>query len=144
MIIYTDGASRGNPGAASGGFTIDGVPYAVRFSGERTNNEAEYLALIHALRVASAAGTPMIDTRVDVYMDSLLVVKQVNGEWAINSLALQHLHQQTIELLRHRFHSWQFTHVTRDKNGEADRLANLALDERRLAFDTPTKIEVMR
>ena len=93
VIIYTDGASRGNPGDAGIGAVIldtDGscIKELSEWIGIATNNEAEYLALLKALKAAKELGA----RRVSVCADSELVVKQIKGEYAVKSPRLRPLH----------------------------------------------------
>lgn len=125
--IYFDGASRGNPGPSAIGWVIvtdDGI---VSEGGKRiddmTNNRAEYEALIHALTVAADSG---FDTVV-VRGDSQLIVKQVTGAWNVNDPGLRERRIRALELLE-EFDEWSLTHVPREINERADKLANEALD----------------
>lgn len=130
LDIHIDGASRGNPGDA--GF---GVHVRVRngaevcglygFIGRATNNVAEYQALIHALRFAIARGAG--DVRV--FSDSELVVKQINGQYKVKHPDMIPLHREARQLLS-KLPRASLSHVRREQNREADRLANQALDER--------------
>jgi len=95
-----------------------------RFVGTATNNQAEYLALIDGLRKA-AEWRP---DRLEVYMDSQLVVEQVNGRWKVRHAELQPLHRQAQSLLS-GFPSSSVAYVPRERNRGADALANRAMDE---------------
>jgi ribonuclease HI len=126
--VYFDGASRGNPGPAAVGWvlvTSDGI---VAEDGERigraTNNQAEYEALIHALRAARDYGFE----EVAVKGDSELIVKQVNGAWNTNDPDLREKRVTVRELLT-EFSDWSLAHVPREINDRADELANEALDD---------------
>lgn len=127
LVLHADGGSRGNPGpAGAGGVLLDGEgrvleDYAL-FLGTATNNEAEYRALLEGLKRA-AARKP---TRLVVRMDSLLVVKQMRGEYRVKDRKLLPLHLET----RRNFPPCPvlFEHVPREANALADRLANLAMD----------------
>lgn len=94
-----------------------------RWLGVTTNNEAEYHALIEGLRAVQE----WRPDRLDVYMDSKLVVEQVNGRYRVKSTELQALHTRVSELMR-SFPRVTVTHVEREKNKGADALANLAID----------------
>ncbi len=127
VIIYADGVSRGNPGLAAVGATIkDGkgrLLAAVSQSiGRATNNQAEYRALIAALTEAHRLGA----TEASVYLDSELVVKQLNGRYRVKNAALKSLYLEASQLLG-RLNNFTITHVPRRQNAEADRLANTAL-----------------
>lgn len=125
---WADGASRGNPGPASIGVIIKdldgGVIHAAgQRVGEVTNNVAEYRSLIYVLQLAGA----LMPTRLDIHMDSELVVKQMKGIYRVKEPTLQKLHAQAMaaaELLN----AVTYQHVPREQNREADRLANQALD----------------
>jgi ribonuclease HI len=127
LVLNTDGASRGNPGPSAGGGVLadaDGFPldsFAVHF-GVRTNNEAEYLALIEGLKRAVRFNPKSLEVR----SDSLLLIKQMKGEFRVKKRELVLLHLSARKLLRGI--SAHFLHVPRRENEEADRLANLALD----------------
>ncbi len=139
LIIYTDGGSRGNPGPAGVGVVIDNEQgqilkeYGERI-GEATNNEAEYQAVILALQKARQLfGKEKIkQTKVDFYLDSELVVKQLNHLYKIEEEKLQPLFMKIWNLLV-GFNEIKFTHVPREKNKEADRLVNEALDKDNLS-----------
>jgi ribonuclease HI len=131
LVIHADGASRGNPGPAAAGVVIstpDGGPVEemARYLGHATNNVAEYQALILGLGVARRLGA----REVRVRMDSELVVRQVCGRYRVRNPALKLLHQEVEELVR-GLRRFTIEHVPREKNREADRLANQALDEAR-------------
>jgi ribonuclease HI len=91
--------------------------------GVTTNNQAEYRAIITALQKAIGLGVK----QVDIYLDSLLVVKQVNGQYRVKNPALKPLFQQ-VRRLQGKFNHFTIRHVTREQNREADRLANQALN----------------
>lgn len=129
LRLYTDGAARGNPGPAAIGLVIeDGSGHRVwggcAYLGTRTNNQAEYQGLISGLRKA-AEWKP---DRLDVYMDSKLVVEQLSGRWRIKDRDLQELARQARALLE-QFPEHTLNHVRREKNRGADALANKALDD---------------
>lgn len=129
LRLYTDGAARGNPGPAGLGVVIEDdrglrLRGLCRYIGTATNNRAEYLALIEGLR-AAAEWKP---EHLEVFLDSKLVVEQVNGNWKIKHLDLQPLARQAQDLLR-GFGSVTVAHVPREKNRGADALANKAIDD---------------
>jgi ribonuclease HI len=126
MKLYTDGASRGNPGKAGGGIVLedDGkVEEKSVYFGIKTNNEAEYLALIEGLKLAIARGA----RRLDVFMDSLLAVKQLQGDYRVKNPGIVPLFKEARALLG-RFDSWEIRHVDRGENKKADKLANRAIN----------------
>lgn len=129
LRLFTDGAARGNPGPAGLGLVIeDGAGRRLwggcRYLGVATNNQAEYRALIAGLRKA-AEWAPR---RLEVYMDSELVVRQLSGRYRVRSADLRALHAQATALLR-TFPEVTVTHVPRERNRGADALANQAIDE---------------
>ena len=128
VVIHTDGGSRGNPGQAAIGVVVNNKEYAERI-GVRTNNEAEYMALVFALKKAKQllGKAKAKGATLDVRMDSELVVKQLNSEYKIMEETLQPLFMQVWNL-RLDFGTVRFTHVLREENRRADRLVNRALD----------------
>jgi ribonuclease HI len=127
-IVHTDGAARGNPGPAAIGVVIEDdegrtVYEASRALGVRTNNEAEYLALITALEHLKDIRPAEVEFR----LDSELVVKQIGGQYKVKEPRLQTLHSQVIMLLN-VVGKYRFRHVPRKQNARADELANEALD----------------
>jgi ribonuclease HI len=128
-VLYCDGASRGNPGPASIGFVLydpAGTPVAEvgEAIGETTNNVAEYEALIAGLETSLERGV----NRIEVRLDSLLLVKQITGEYRVKASHLKPLQRQAVKLLT-RFAEASISHVRRERNTVADALANKALDE---------------
>lgn len=135
--IHTDGAARGNPGPAACAYVIEQagrhpVEHAERI-GEATNNVAEYSALLMALERASELGL----RRIAIYSDSELMVKQLNGEYAVKNADLKALYDEAKSLAR-RFDEVTYSHVRRAENSRADKLCNRVLDEKPLA-DPPQK-----
>jgi len=130
-IVYTDGASRGNPGPSSIGAVVLDPAGAERHRvsetiGITTNNIAEYRALIAGLEAALALGA----RRVEVRMDSELIVRQAIGRYRVKHPGLVPLHNRLLAL-RGRFDEVVFRHVPRAQNKVADSLANQALDRAR-------------
>lgn len=131
--IFTDGGARGNPGPSGIGVVIEaaGSKKTYReFIGYATNNEAEYKALLFALQKVKLlyGKTKTKSLSLDCYLDSELVVKQLNHEYKINEENIQKFFLQ-IWNLSIDFKELKYTHIPREKNTEADRLANLAMDE---------------
>jgi formyltetrahydrofolate-dependent phosphoribosylglycinamide formyltransferase len=127
-VLYIDGGSRGNPGPAAAGFVLTdgtGTRLCARafFLGETTNNVAEYTAIHKGLEAAKQFGA----RRLTVFSDSELVVRQVNGEYKVKSEHIRPLFQQAISQLN-EFENWKVKFVPREKNKEADRLVNQALN----------------
>jgi ribonuclease HI len=129
LIIHTDGGSRGNPGPAAAGVVIrdadsdEIIHEAGYFLGKATNNVAEYQGLIRALEYAQELGA----TRVQVYTDSELMVKQITGEYRVKSPDLKPLAQKAQSIFL-TINLWHIQHVRREKNTRADAWANKAMD----------------
>ena len=128
LRLRTDGASRGNPGPAAVGVVIEDdhgnrLRTFHRFTGIRTNNEAEYQALIDGLK-AVAEWNP---DRLEIYLDSKLVAEQVKGNYRVKEPRLQRLHLEARELIA-GFPEVEIKHVERKHNKGADALANMAID----------------
>lgn len=128
LIIYTDGGSRGNPGEAAIGVVLGSNRYGERI-GIKTNNQAEYLALIFALKKAKQliGKKTAKKSNLEVRMDSELVVRQLSGRYKIEEPDLQTLFIEAWNL-RLDFESVAFTHIPRLENVLADSLVNDALD----------------
>lgn len=129
LIIYTDGGARGNPGPAGIGAVLYDehkkvVAEISKFLGVATNNQAEYQALIAAFKKAAALGA----AELDCYLDSELVVKQLRHEYKVKNKDLAPLFL-TIYNLSLSFKKITYTHIPREQNQEADRLANEAMDK---------------
>ena len=127
-MAYCDGGSRGNPGPAGFGVYIQDATGAVlaelsQYLGTRTNNFAEYSALLAALEFAISQGHPSLR----VVSDSELMVKQIKGQYRVNSPELRPLYEEARRRIP-QLKRFQIQHVLRDKNRHADRLANVAMD----------------
>jgi len=128
LITYTDGGARGNPGPAGIGAVIYNEKHGVvaeisRYLGVATNNQAEYQALIAAFEKAKELGA----TELDCYLDSELVVKQLRHEYKVKNKDLAPLFL-TVYNLAVNFQKITYTHIPREKNQAADKLANEAMD----------------
>jgi ribonuclease HI len=129
LRLFTDGAARGNPGPAGLGVVIEDdeglrLRGLCRYIGKATNNQAEYLAIIEGLRAVEE----WKPDRLEIYLDSKLVVEQLAGRYRVKNAELAPLHRQASELLA-RFPGVQVKHVPREKNKGADALANKAIDD---------------
>jgi ribonuclease HI len=146
LVIRTDGAARGNPGPASlGAVLIDGSrPDALdpaarpdatlsEALGRATNNVAEWTGVVRALELAVRFGAE----RVDLFLDSNLIVEQLHGRWKVKDAKLQPLWAEARAILA-GFRRWSATHVPRAQNAAADALANEALD--RVAAGGPARV----
>lgn len=128
ITAHCDGGSRGNPGPAGFGVHIeDGAGEVLGelsgFLGKKTNNFAEYSALLAALRFALEHGR----RRLRVVADSELMVKQMKGQYRVNSPELRPLYEKAKSLIG-ELDRFEIQHVLREKNRNADRLANAAMD----------------
>jgi ribonuclease HI len=127
--LYVDGASRGNPGpAGAGAVLLDPAgrvaEEASRFLGRTTNNVAEYQALLLGLELARRHGV----THLEIFADSELLVRQLTGRYQVRSPHLKPLYQAVRQALTD-IPAWRLTHVPRQQNQAADRLANAAIDQ---------------
>jgi len=131
IIMYTDGGSRNNPGPAAVGVWIEtlGKKYG-EYIGTKTNNEAEYMALIFGLKkLKQLLNKGAKRAEIECYLDSELVVKQLNHEYKMKE---KHIQDFFIEIwnLMLDFKTVKFVHVRREKNTIADAMVNEALDAR--------------
>ena len=129
LTIYTDGASRGNPGEAGAGVLIkqddEVLERIFRYLGTTTNNVAEYNAALLGLERALDLGA----SRVTLLADSELLVKQINGEYRVKNNGLIPLFARAKELIA-KIGSVAVYYIPRAENKEADALANKAIDEK--------------
>ena len=137
FVVRTDGAARGNPGPASAGAALIALdradahdPRAVpdatisEYLGIRTNNVAEYVGVSRAVDLAAELGA----RRVELLLDSKLIVEQLQGRWRVKDSKLQPLWAATLRVLRAFPGGWTAAHVPRAQNALADALANEAID----------------
>lgn len=128
--LFTDGASRGNPGQAGAGAVLmapNGEELAARsvYLGACTNNVAEYKALLLGLDEALAIGC----TELEIALDSELIVRQIQGRYKVKNETLLELFHQVRERLA-RLGKWSVLHVPRAQNARADQLANRGIDQK--------------
>ena len=125
--VYIDGASRGNPGESGIGVLVirpDASREEIReYIGRGTNNEAEYKALIKALAYLVAEGS----ATVKIHTDSQLVASQMNGLWKVKDPKLRILHSEAKKLVS-SIPTFEIEYIPRERNTEADGLANEAID----------------
>ena len=132
LLIHTDGAARGNPGPAGLGAVLrdaangEVVAELARFLGTRTNNYAEWTAVEAALEEALRLGA----TEVDLRMVSELVARQISGRYRVKHADLKPIHARVMAMLG-RLRGYSVGHIPRELNRDADRLSNVAIDERR-------------
>lgn len=129
IIIYTDGGSRGNPGKSAIGVVIKDKTYS-KYLGIKTNNEAEYEAIIFALKkIKQILGNKKSkEMELEIRFDSELVVNQLNGNYKIKE---QRLYPLFIEIwnLKQDFKKVEFKNISRQENKLADKLVNLELNK---------------
>ena len=128
LILYTDGAARGNPGPAAIGIVLtDPQGNEIHARGEaignKTNNEAEYRALLRGLELAAAHHA----TELEVRTDSELMARQLQGKYQVKAANLKPLFMQARQALA-LFHPVSIRHIPREQNRRADALGNEALD----------------
>lgn len=129
LIIFTDGGARNNPGPAGVGAVLydenkKTVATVSKYIGEATNNQAEYKAVIEAFVKADELGAD----ELEFFLDSELVVKQLNREYRVKDNELAPLFVQVYNASL-AFKKVTFTHIPRERNKEADKLVNLAIDK---------------
>lgn len=130
LDVFTDGGSRGNPGPSATGYVVlnsEGqiIKEGGDYLGITTNNQAEYQAVRTALEACLDLGV----SSLRLYIDSMLVVNQMNGEWEIKNRDLWPIHQNIKDLVA-KYKSVTFTHIVREKNKLADAKVNEVLDKR--------------
>ena len=129
LYLYSDGASRGNPGEAGAGIAIfdeqgNELVATGEYLGQCTNNEAEYRALLFGIAKCEELGRG----RIKSHLDSELIVKQIRGQYRVKHPNLIPLFMETMKRLS-GFASYSITHVRREKNRRADEMANRAIDD---------------
>ena len=126
--IFIDGAARGNPGESGIGiFVTEGgktLREIKKYLGTATNNQAEYTALITALESVK----DLKNRQIQIFTDSMLLANQINGLWKVKHPGIAELHKKAKNLLK-EYASISISHVRREYNRDADRLANEAIDE---------------
>jgi len=131
LVIHTDAAARGNPGPAGIGIVIQNdneriVKEFHQYIGVHTNNAAEYMAFIKGLELAKE----MEADSVTINTDSELLANQLTGVYRVKNKALIELYMEAKKNIN-QFELVEIVHVKRNKNKDADRLANLAIDSRK-------------
>ncbi|HRI36653.1 MAG TPA: ribonuclease HI family protein [bacterium] len=130
LIVHTDGGARGNPGPAGIGVHIADksgreVEKRYKYLGVKTNNQAEYLGAFYGVRRAIELGADDIELR----MDSQLVVEQLSGRYKIKNPELREIHREIATMVGEWGGTIRYVHIPRERNKEADRLSNKAMDE---------------
>lgn len=128
LYVHTDGGARGNPGPGAIGIVVKDKDKKVikeigKYIGKSTNNEAEYKALIEGLQACKKLG----GSDIEFYIDSLLVVNQMNGKFKVKDPRMKAFFNEA-KVLEKYFKSVLYTHVPREKNFMADKLVNEVLD----------------
>ncbi|PKM92730.1 MAG: ribonuclease H [Elusimicrobia bacterium HGW-Elusimicrobia-4] len=129
LVIHIDGASRGNPGPSGIGIVVKDISGKVvknikKYIGIVTNNTAEYNAFLTALGEAKKLGA----NKIKIFLDSELVYKQYLGEYRTNDKNLKKYLKKIREKVRRGGLSVEVTHIPRENNKEADKLANIAIN----------------
>jgi ribonuclease HI len=128
LVAHIDGGARGNPGHAGYGVALEDearrpVAQLSEYLGYQTNNYAEYSGLLGALSYALEHGFKALK----VFSDSELMVKQIKGQYKVNHPTLKDLHEKATRMIQ-QLEAFEISHVLREKNQDADRLANQAMD----------------
>lgn len=127
LIIHTDGGARGNPGPAAVGVVIDNVVSFGKRIGETTNNVAEYTAVIEALKKVESLKSK-VKSEIHFFLDSNLVVQQLNGKFKVKDAKLRLLLIEVRMLEQEVGGEVSYDYVPREENRRADFLVNQALD----------------
>jgi len=131
LFIHTDGGARGNPGPGAVGIVIANEKKEIikeigKFIGRSTNNEAEYQAVVEALKTCGEKR----NLDIEFFIDSLLIVNQLNGKFKVKEPRMKKYFNE-IKLLEKNFKSVKYTHIERSKNYAADKIVNEVLDNAR-------------
>lgn len=141
LQIFSDGGARGNPGPAGFGVVVQNNDVQTplyqcgQYLGVKTNNEAEYMGLIHALTWLRDAQSNLQIRSVVFISDSQLLLRQVTGRYKIKAPHLKLLHQQIVGLQQQIKLPIHFQEVLRHKNTKADALANRAMDLKTTVYE---------
>lgn len=134
LSIYTDGGARGNPGPSGAGIVVFNQDQIIfqqsQYLGTKTNNEAEYIALINALNWLLAQKEILDITKVNFFLDSQLIVRQVQGIYKVKAPHLKEYYQKVQYLIKLIDIPLQFQNISRNQNTVADQLANDAMDRK--------------
>jgi ribonuclease HI len=137
LKVFTDGASRGNPGESGIGIVVTDEKDNIlkkwnEYLGKATNNQAEYKAIIKSLEILAQLlqGSDSAADMIEFYADSELMVKQLRNEYKIKNPDLKLLHAEFTKKVRNLGIRYTISHVERDLNKTADKLANQAIDNK--------------
>jgi ribonuclease HI len=136
ISVYTDGGSRGNPGPAACAFVIKSDNHTInkssKYLGKATNNYAEYSGVVSALSwlKENELGLNLSRKTITFFLDSELVVKQINGQYKVKDENLRNLFFQVLEIIKSLGVNVNFCHVPRERNKSADLLVNQELDSK--------------
>lgn len=129
--IFTDGGARGNPGPAAAAFSVESdgseLFYDNKYLDKTTNNVAEYEALLMAHKWISENNFDL--NKIDIFMDSELIVKQMKGLYKVKNDNLKKLFEEVVNIKKQIGLKINYTHIPREKNIRADFLVNKKLDE---------------
>ena len=133
LLIFSDGGARGNPGPGGIGIIFCDEKGKVlkkisKFIGETTNNQAEYKALIEAIKTIKKFPISNSQFLIICFLDAELVVKQLNGEYRVKDADLKPLYEKVKNLSKDL--NITFKHIPRKKNKLADKLVNMAIDKK--------------
>ncbi|MGC8479792.1 MAG: ribonuclease HI family protein [Candidatus Micrarchaeia archaeon] len=144
IIIYTDGASRSNPGKSASGYLIIENKKEISnyfYNGIKTNNEAEYIAVISALKYL--LNNKKEKSSLKLYSDSEVIIKQLKGSYKVKGLNLIKLHEEALNYLK-KFSSYELINVPRENKyiSHVDRNLNRVLDEVEKAEKLKNKLKI--
>ncbi len=141
--IFTDGASRGNPGFAgigaviySNGVVVDEIS---SYLGKKTNNEAEYIAVIRAFERLNDLKSSLKPKKINLFSDSQFLIKQLKGEYKVKSVTIIPLFEKLINEIKNLGVNVNYNWIPRDDNKIADALANKGIDERNSSISSNYK-----
>lgn len=136
LTVYCDGGSRGNPGPAASAFVVYDTNNEIIFQqgfflGTATNNQAEYQAVVEALKWFSTMNYQLTNQlTLNFYLDSELVVRQITGVYKIKDLNLQKLNSEIQKIINNLKLKIKFINIPRENNSQADLLVNQTLDQK--------------
>jgi len=133
LEIFSDGGSRGNPGPGASAFIVfnkkDLIYQKSKYLGTTTNNISEYFAVLMAVYWVSKNVKFFNKSKIRYFLDSELVVKQLKGEYKIKDQKLKKIFEKIVKIINEEKIAFDFIHIKRNGNKEADLLVNKAIDE---------------